>query len=147
MSPTKHFSNRFAIECISLLIIFALTANVLSAGIDKIVPPIISIKKISPKPSVFRNFSLKDPIVIKTAEEALKYFSESNAKLLSAQVDFEKQLVLVFAWRGSGGDRLSYTVAESYPEQVSFKYKRGRTKDLRPHLYIYALRNKVTWKL
>ena len=63
-----------------------------------------------------------------------------------AQVDFEKQLVLLFAWRGSGQDQLEYTVAESYPEQVTFRYVPGRTRDLRPHVSIYALRKNVTWK-
>jgi len=64
---------------------------------------------------------------------------------LKEQVDFEKQIVLVFAWRGSGQDQMDFTVAESYPEQVRFRYKPGRTRDLRPHVYVYALRSNVTW--
>jgi hypothetical protein len=66
---------------------------------------------------------------------------------LARQVDFEQQFVLLFAWRGSGQDRFRYTVAESYPEQVFFTYRAGRTRDLRPHVYVYALRSNVKWNV
>ena len=35
------------------------------------------------------------------------------------QSDFEQQVVLVFAWRGSGRDRSEYAVLESFPEPIS----------------------------
>ena len=88
----------------------------------------------------------KKPIVIKSAEEAAKHFDAKGLAAIRKQVDFAQQTVLIFAWRGSGGDRLNYAVMESYPEQIVFKLKRGRTRDLRPHVYIYALRKNVTWK-
>ncbi len=68
------------------------------------------------------------------------------AQSVPEQVDFEKQIVLVFAWRGSGQDKLDYVVAESFPEQITFTYRPGRTRDLRPHVYAYALRSNVAWK-
>ena len=37
----------------------------------------------------------------------------------------DKQIVLVFAWRGSGQDRLTYNVLESFPEQIAFKFTPG----------------------
>jgi hypothetical protein len=54
-------------------------------------------------------------------------------------------MVLVFAWKGSGQDKIEYTVAESYPEQIQFVYQRGRTRDLRTHFKIFVLRANVKW--
>jgi len=110
------------------------------------IPPIRKIGNVLPLRSVFQGGALKKPIVIKSAEEAATHFDAKNLAALKKQVDFAQQVVLVFAWRGSGGDRLNHAVLESYPEQIVFKLNRGRTRDLRSHLYIYALRNNVTWK-
>jgi hypothetical protein len=52
----------------------------------------------------------------------------------------------VFAWRGSGQDKMTYTIAESFPEQITFKILPGRTRDLRSHLKIYASRKNVKIK-
>ena len=110
------------------------------------IPPIKKIAKVLPQRSVFKRGALKEPAVIKSAEDAAKYFDGKNLAAIEKQVDFKQQFVLIFAWRGSGGDRLNHAVLESYPEQIVFKLKRGRTRDLRPHVHIYALRNNVTWK-
>lgn len=63
------------------------------------------------------------------------------------EVDFARQIVLLFAWLGSGQGNLTFTVAESYPEQVSFTYKTGLTRDLRTHGCVYALRSNVQWSV
>jgi hypothetical protein len=65
---------------------------------------------------------------------------------MSKKVDFTRQVVLAFAWRGSGRDKLTSTIAESFPEQIFFKFRPGRTRDLRSHIHIYALRSNVTWR-
>ena len=62
-------------------------------------------------------------------------------------VDFSQQCLLVFAWRGSGQDKLDYSVAESFPEQVAFAYQPGRTRDLRPHVKVFAVRANVNWSV
>jgi hypothetical protein len=36
-------------------------------------------------------------------------------------------------------------VKESFPEQIMFSYKPGRTRDLRPHLKVYVLQSNVKW--
>jgi hypothetical protein len=109
--------------------------------------PIQSIDGVTPKQSVFRAATRNKPLVIRSAEQAAEHFAEDDLNSLKKSVDFDKQLVLVFAWRGSGQDRLKYSVAESYPEQISFKYLPGRTRDLRPHIYVYALRSNVRWSV
>lgn len=108
--------------------------------------PIIDIEAV-PEQGVFKDFSWNKPIVIKSNEEAAKYFSEDALKALIKSVDFKRQFVLVFAWRGSGQDKLSYSVAESYPEQIVFSRKRGITQDLRSHTNTYALRSNVKWSV
>ena len=42
---------------------------------------------------------------------------------------------------------VNVNIAESYPEQVFFTYKPGRTRDLRPHVYVFALRSNVKWSV
>ena len=114
---------------------------------DKKLPPIKQIKNARPKRGIFKEATRTKPVVIKTAEDASKHFGEKALENLKKQVKFDKQFVLVFAWRGSGQDKLSYSVLESFPEKVVFKYTRGRTRDLRPHVYIYVLRAKVEWRM
>ena len=146
MSKLKQTNTRRIISFFLLLALFAFPSIVTAQKTENSAPAIVKIDGTAPHVTVFRNSSFKSPIIIESAEEAAKYFSKQSVAKLTAKVDFEKQTVLLFAWRGSGGDRLSYTVAESYPEQIRFKYQPGRTRDLRPHVYVYALRNNVTWK-
>ena len=108
--------------------------------------PIVSIK-VKPQSSIFKNSNFNKPIVVKSKEEAAKHFGKEAVASLVKAVDFKKQIVLVFAWRGSGGDRLNYTVAESFPEQISFSRKFGRTRDLRSHAKVFALRSNVKWSV
>jgi hypothetical protein len=94
---------------------------------------------------VFKGASRTKPVVLKSLKNGAKYFGkEALAKIFRA-VDFEKQSVLLFAWKGSGQDRLQYVVKESFPEQIVFSHKRGRTKDFRSHLKVYVLRSDVKW--
>ena len=108
--------------------------------------PIVSIK-VKPQSSIFKNSNFNKPIVVKSKEEAAKHFGKKAVASLVKAVDFKKQFVLVFAWRGSGGDQLNYTVAESFPEQITFSRQFGRTRDLRPHAKVFALRSNVKWSV
>jgi len=110
-------------------------------------PAIENVTGVAPKPDAFKPRGWKTPTEIGTADEAKAFFGEKQMEKLLGQVNFEKQKVLVFAWRGSGGDRLSYSVAGSFPEQVTFEYRGGRTRDLRPHVHVFALRKNVTWRV
>ncbi|MBT3201600.1 MAG: hypothetical protein HN350_16985 [Phycisphaerales bacterium] len=116
------------------------------AGIAAAQNAIVTVKA-TPERSVFTSASRDKPIVIQSSAEAAKHFGKDALKMLVAGVDFKKQIVLIFAWRGSGGDRLSYNVAESFPEQIFFSTKRGRTRDLRAHMHVYALRSNVRWRV
>ncbi len=123
-----------------------MAAACIMAGVASAQEPIVPIK-VAPENSIFKNSSFNKPIVVKSKEEAAKHFSKEAVATLVKAVDFKKQFVLVFAWRGSGGDQLNYTVAESFPEQISFSRKFGRTRDLRSHAKVFALRSNVKWSV
>ncbi len=111
------------------------------------IEPIIAFKEAQPRDAkIFDTNRDKLPIVIKTSLGLRKYLDEKTAKAIAKSVDFSEQHVLVFAWKGSGRDKIEYEVAESYPEQIGFRYQRGRTKDLRRHLRVFAVRKNVRWK-
>ena len=116
------------------------------AGVASAQEPIVAIK-VTPEKSVFKNSVWNKPIVIKSAKDAAKHFGKDAIKKLGKEVDFKKQFLLVFAWQGSGSDKLSYAVAESFPEQIFFSLKHGLTRDLREHTHIYALRSNVSWSV
>ena len=131
-----------------LLATLPITAAI-SAEPNAKLPPIKAIKIVKPKgkSTGFKAASRKKPLIIRSEKDAAKHFSKKALAKLKKQVDFKRQFVLVFAWRGSGQDRLRYDVAESFPEQIVFRFKRGRTRDLRPHLYVFALRSNVKWSV
>jgi len=107
--------------------------------------PIIEIENVPTKPTVFQDATRKKPLIFRKAEEAAKYFEEKPFAALKKKADFDSHMVLVFAWHGSGQDKITYRIAESYPEQITFEYQPGRTRDYRPHVRIYALRKNVQW--
>jgi hypothetical protein len=126
-----------------LAILFGVTAF----GADSTVPPIKALADIKTTEAVFKEASAKKPLVIKSAEEAGKYFAAEQLAELQKVADFKQQTLLIFAWQGSGQDKISYTIAESYPEQIVFTYEMGRTRDLRPHQQLYLVRSNVTWSV
>ena len=109
-------------------------------------PPISEITGVRPNAGVFKIAGRDKPLVLETRDAAAAHFSSESMGMLSKQVDFDRQIVLVFAWRGSGQDRITYSVLESFPEQIVFAFRPGRTRDLRPHTKVYVLRSNVKWK-
>jgi hypothetical protein len=109
-------------------------------------PAVREIEGVMPRPGIFEAASRNAPLVLRSADEAARHFDAANAAALARRVNYARQVVLVFAWRGSGQDRLDAAVAESYPEQVFFTFRPGRTRDLREHVRIFALRKNVAWR-
>jgi hypothetical protein len=113
---------------------------------EGMLPPIQDITDIKVNEEIWKVAKRGVPLTFRSKSEAARYFAEPQLKLLLKQVDFQKQTLLVFAWRGSGQDKMTYTIAESFPEQIAFKILPGRTRDLRPHLNIYVIRKNVKIK-
>ena len=82
-----------------------------------------------------------EPTTIKSEEELAKDpVVGSAADALKKQIDFEKQNLLVFAWAGSGGDKLTASIgAEDKKSIVYVEYIRGLTRDLRQHIHLFAV--------
>ena len=102
---------------------------------------------MTPEKSVFKNSAWNKPIVIKSQDEAAKHFGKDALQTIARKVDFKKQIVLVFAWQGSGGDKLEYSILESFPEQIPFSLRPGVTDDIRSHSRVFALRSNVRWSV
>lgn len=103
--------------------------------------------KVTPEKSVFKDSAWNKPIVLKSQEDAAKHFGKDALDVIAKKVDFKKQIVLVFAWQGSGGDKLEYLVLESFPEQIPFSLRPGATDDIRAHSRVFALRSNVKWSV
>lgn len=131
----------FRVVC---LLSVAFASTLLADESDSKVAAIQAVKDAAPKAEAL-TFG-KEPTVFKTEAEAAKAFGDDALASLKKQVDFKNQIVLVFAWKGSGQDKLDCTVAESFPEQITFKLTPGRTRDLRSHVLVFALRSNVKWK-
>ncbi len=105
-----------------------------------------AITKVDIRPSKIEFSRWNTPVELTSLEDAKKHFEGDALDQLKAKVDFGNQIVLVFAWRGSGQDKLDYVVMESFPEQIAFSSRPGRTRDLRPHVHVFALRSNVKWR-
>jgi hypothetical protein len=130
---------------IPFILVALLPLVTLAAATAPSISPIKELQGLTPNESAFKASGSTKPVALKSEKEAGDYFTAEELAKLTKQVDFKTQIVLLFAWQGSGQDKLDYTIAESFPEQIRFTYTPGRTKDLRPHIHVYALRSNVTW--
>jgi hypothetical protein len=126
-----------------LLGLFALCLSASSAAGQE---PIVELK-VTPEKSAFKDSAWNRPIVIKSQDEAARHFGKDALEAIARKVDFKKQIVLVFAWQGSGGDKLEYRILESFPEQIPFSLRPGVTDDIRSHSRVFALRSNVRWSV
>src|SRR5262249_50628251 len=74
------------------------------------------------------------PTRITNAEELARAFPDTDQEWLARiakQIDFEKDELLFFAWKGSSTDGLSFKVEETRKGPVVvFTYERGRGEDM-----------------
>ncbi len=110
-------------------------------------PPVTRIDAIAVKPLAFEAASHKHPLPIRSAKEAAAYFPAPDLARLSRKVDFSGQVLLLFAWRGSGQDRLGYMEQTTPPTAVVFTYTPGLTRDLRAHHQVFALQADMVWSV
>ena len=125
----------------ALLLLLALPS--VSFGDESIVVRVEAV----PSQAVFDDASRSEPIELSSAEAAAAYFSGEQLTALNESVDWDTHSVLIFAWRGSGGDRMEAQVDADSPDEVRFVYTGGRTRDLRPHIYVYVLEQGVVWEV
>jgi hypothetical protein len=127
-------------------VLLGMFALCLSAGVA-VGQEAIAELKVTPEKGVFKGSAWNKPIVIKSQDDAAKHFGKEALDVIGKKVDNKKQIVLVFAWQGSGGDKLDYQVLESFPEQVPFSLRPGLTDDLRTHSRVFVVRSNVKWSV
>jgi hypothetical protein len=116
-------------------------------------PPVTHIDAIAVQAQVLESAwhnpaaAWRNPVLIRSSDEAAAYFSEPDLARLSREVDFSKQVVLLFVWHGSGQDRMEPLEQTSSPGTVVFAYTPGLTKDGHVHHRVFILRSDVTWRL
>jgi len=90
------------------------------------------------------------PTKVTSAEELAKLIGDKEAlgKVLKV-VDLKKEYLLVFAWAGSGGDKIALKeVSKGADGPVAvFTYTRGLTRDLRQHQKLFAIPNGTSFKI
>jgi hypothetical protein len=95
------------------------------------------------------NGSVEKPTKITTVEELAKAIPDKVLQAtIAKQVDFAKEHLLLFGWSGSGQDKLSFSVEKDNKGQVViFSYAPGKTRDLRPHVHLYAIPKDAGWRV
>ena len=93
--------------------------------------------------------SWSKPMVIDSDKTLEKLIAEQKTRdQIKSQVDFQKEQVLLFAWSGSGQDRITYDIKEGKEKvDITFAYLAGATDDLKHHVRVFALPKTAGWKV
>jgi hypothetical protein len=81
------------------------------------------------------------PVEIKTAEELAKsaaFADDASRDAVKKQMDFSKEKLVVFAWSGSGQDRIAGELDKD-GKAATFAYTAGFTDDLRRHALVFTV--------
>lgn len=133
---------RILVPALLLLVLLMLPA--VSFGEDG---EVVVRVEVQPTQKVFEDATRGAPIELASAEDAAAYFEGEQLEAINEQVDWETHSVLIFAWRGSGQDRMEVELIGDTSDEVRFVYRPGRTRDLRPHVYVFVLEQGVVWEV
>ena len=123
----------FAIAALLFVSSLALAAE------DK--PAIKEIPTKDLKVMVIRGGKATEPATITSAEDLAKSpVVKDAADDLKKQIDFAKEKLVVFAWAGSGQDKVAGELkSEDKKMTAQFTYTRGLTRDLRQHVHLFVV--------
>jgi len=82
-----------------------------------------------------------------SADDDLKKFisdAPTRKKVLGA-IDFQTHVLLLFAWQGSGGDKIAAKIVEETPQEIRFTMKAGATDDIRQNVQLFAVAKETRW--
>ncbi len=116
---------------------------------SKPTPGVREVSGLNPGGPANSRGSATKPTVIKDKAGVAKSFTDkaTQEKVLK-QVNFDKEILLVFRWAGSGQDRIAATGKKTGKGiEVVFGYSRGLTRDLRRHFKVYAVAKDAKWKV
>lgn len=69
----------------------------------------------------------------------------ATRKRVLKEVNFETHVLLIFAWKGSGADKLESVISKGSPEQVRFSLAPGTQEDVRKHIKLFAVKKDCSW--
>ena len=115
-----------------------LAAPLLAAD-DKPVVKEIPTQDLKVKPP--KGGKATEPTVITSADELMKCpVCGDEAEAIKKHVDFEKEKLMVFAWSGSGQDKVALAgETKDGKTTVTPTFTPGRTRDLRPHVKLFVV--------
>ena len=88
--------------------------------------------------------TVKAPKQINSAEELDKAIPGADA--VKKQVDFGRESLVLFAWAGSGQDKVAATISDD-GKLVAFRHIPGLTRDLRQHVRLFAIPKGAQFKV
>jgi hypothetical protein len=82
-----------------------------------------------------------EPATITSADDLAKNaVVKGEADAIKKQIDFAKEKLVVFAWGGSGQDKLAADLkVEDKKATATFALTRGLTRDFRQHFHLYVV--------
>lgn len=95
------------------------------------------------KPNLHGIFAEYPPVidngyfVIDSVQVAQKFLQP-----IPPDVNFDSEMAIIFAWNGSGEDKIDH---EKREDVYHFVYKRGMTKDLKHHVKIVIIPKQYQW--
>lgn len=92
----------------------------------------------------FEKGRVTTPKTITSVEELDKAIPDADA--IKKQVDFTKDKLVLFAWGGSGGDKLTGKLSDD-GKSVVFTYTGGLTRDFRRHVHLFAIPKGADYKV
>lgn len=122
----------------AILAVMILAAPTLAAD-DKSVVKELPTKELKVTPA--RGGKATEPTEIKSADDLAKNPTlKDAADDVKKLVNFEKEKLLVFAWAGSGQDKVAVTgETKDGKTAVTVTYTPGLTRDLRQHVKLFVV--------
>jgi hypothetical protein len=126
---------------VAMLAVFALV--LVATADDKDKPAVRTLDLKGVKLVLPERLTEPKPVEIKSAEELAKakeFADAAGRDAVKKQIDFAKEKLVVFAWAGSGGDKLSPDLAtEGTAAKATFGYRAGETDDFVRHSRVFAV--------
>jgi hypothetical protein len=105
-----------------------------------------SPREIKVKGLPARDSDFGQPTKIASKAELEKAIPSKDARrAISQQVDFNKEILLLFLWSGSGSDKLTFTVAKG--KVAVFHYQQSKLLDLDKHARLFVLPRGMSYRL
>jgi hypothetical protein len=101
--------------------------------------------KFSDKPQILK--SAEDLETFIKSGEVLALSDDADLEAINKQINFDERELLIFAWSGSGRDRLQTILTDGDNSVAEFWYRRGQTRDIRGHLHLIAVKKDVKWRV